>query len=95
MMPLFDIGMGPLEHGLSEGFQHLIGSAELIGVAALVFFLIVAVFFGLDLGVSLLILIPLVTILTVNGFFPVWLFVLIMIGVALIIYLALKSFFER
>ena len=84
-----------LESGISLMIQQLLGSSELTGVFVLFFFVIVMVFFGMDLSVGMIILIPLVTILTVYGYFPVWLFGLIMLGVGAIIYIAFKNFLER
>ena len=70
---------------LGTMFMDLIGSSEWAGVLCLLIFTIFGAFTGMDLGLIILITLPLLIFLTAINLFPTWLALIIFLVVALIL----------
>lgn len=81
---------------LSEMIQTIIGSnLEYAGFIALIAFLLFIVWFGLDIGVGMLIIVPLILILASAGLLPAWFVIPVVLVLIVFIFLAFKSATER
>lgn len=70
---------------LGTMFTDLIGSSEWAGVLCLLVFTIFGAFAGMDMGLIILIDLPLLIFLSAIGLFPLWVALIILIVLGLIL----------
>jgi len=85
-----------IEQPISQLIQNIVGSnLEYAGFLALLFFVLAAVWYGLDLTIGLLVFVPLILVLASAGVLPAWVVIPVALILIVMVAAAIRAYTER